>query len=55
MVIYADIIFFINTISAYIMLYILGKVINNFRIRKKRILLSSLFGGLTATVIFCVD
>jgi len=55
MVIYADIIFFINSISAYVMLYILGKVINNFRIRKIRILLSSLFGGLTATVIFCVD
>lgn len=55
MTVYADVIFVINSISAYVMLYILGRVINNFRIRKKRILISSLCGGVTATVIFCVD
>ncbi len=55
MTIYADVIFIINSISAYVMLYILGKVISNFRIRKKLVLTSSLLGGLTATVIFCIE
>lgn len=55
MTVYADVIFFINSISAYVMLYILGKIINNLRIRKKRILTAALFGGLTATVVFCVE
>lgn len=55
MVIYADVIFVINFISAYIMLYILGKVINKVRIRKKRLFLASVLGAAGAAVIFCME
>lgn len=55
MVIYADEIFIINFISAYIMLYILGKVINKVRIRKKRIIAAALLGAALAAIIFCAE
>lgn len=55
MVVYADVIFLINFISAYIMLYILGKAINKVRIRKKRLFLASVLGAAGAAVIFCVE
>ena len=55
MVIYADVIFIINFISAYIMLYILGKVINKVRIRKKRLFLASLLGAASAAAVFCIE
>ncbi len=55
MVIYADVIFVINFISAYIMLYILGKVINKVRIRKKRLFLASLLGAASAAAVFCIE
>lgn len=55
MVVYADVIFIANFISAYIMLYILGKVISKVRIRKKRLLFASLLGAVSASVIFVVE
>ncbi len=55
MVVYADVIFLINFISAYIMLYILGKAINKVRIRKKRLFLASVLGAAGAAVVFCVE
>ena len=55
MVVYADVIFLINFISAYIMLYILGKAINKVRIRKKRLFLASVLGATGAAVVFCVE
>ena len=55
MVVYADVIFLINFISAYIMLYILGKAINKVRIRKKRLFLASALGAAGAAVVFCVE
>ncbi|MGN0107647.1 MAG: sigma-E processing peptidase SpoIIGA [Hominilimicola sp.] len=55
MVIYADVIFIINFISAYIMLYILGKVINKLRIKKKRLFLASVLGAVSATAVFCIE
>ena len=55
MVIYADVIFVINFISAYVMLYILGKVINKVRIRKKRLFIASILGAVSATIVFCME
>ena len=55
MVIYADVIFIINFISVYIMLYILGKVINKVRIRKKKLILASILGAAGAAVVFCIE
>ncbi len=55
MVIYADVIFAVNFVSSYIMLYILGKVINRVKIRKKRLIAASVLGGTFAAVIFCAE
>lgn len=55
MTVYADVIFLINSISSFVMLYILGKIINNFKIVKKRIIVSSIFGGICAAALFCVE
>ncbi len=55
MVIYADELFLINFVSAYIMLYILARSVFRMKIKKKRILLASLLAGLAAVLIFCTD
>ena len=55
MVIYADVIFIINFISSYIMLYILAKTVSKIRLRKIRIMSASFLGALCATIIFCVE
>lgn len=54
MVIYADELFLINLVSAYIMLYILGRVINKSAVRKRRLFLAAIIGALGAAVIFCL-
>lgn len=48
MVIYADIIFFINFISSYTMLYILGRFINVVKIKKIRLIAAAFVGGISA-------
>lgn len=55
MVIYADVIFAVNFVSSYIILYILGKTINKVKIKKRRIIFASLVGGIAAVFIFCID
>lgn len=55
MVVYADVIFLINFISAYIMLYILGKAINKVRIRKKDCFLRQFSVRQAQPFIFCVE
>lgn len=55
MVIYADVIFAINFVSAYIMLYILGKIINRVTPKKKRLLLASAFGAISSVAVFCME
>ncbi len=55
MVIYADVIFAVNFVSAYIMLYIIGKAVNKVKIRKKRIAAAALEGGASAAIIFCAE
>lgn len=55
MVVYADTVFLINFVSAYIMLYILGLFINKTSPKKKRLLFASAAGGITATAIFCIE
>lgn len=55
MVIYADVVFAVNFVSSYIMLYILGKVINRVKIRKKRLIAASVIGGIFAAVVFCTE
>lgn len=53
MVIYADVIFAANFVSSYILLYILGKIINKTAVRKKRLAAASLIGAVCAAVVFC--
>lgn len=55
MVIYADVIFVINFVSIYIMLYILGKIINRIKLKTIRLILSSAFGAISAVMIFSIE
>ncbi len=52
MVIYADEIFLINTVAAYILLYVLGACINKIKIRKRRLIFASIVNGITSVIIF---
>lgn len=54
MVVYADIMFAVNFISSYIMLYILGRFINKICIKKIRLIIASTVGGLSSFV-FTLD
>lgn len=53
MVIYADVIFFVNFISTYIILYVIGRIVNTVQVRKRRIVIAALIGGVFAAVMFC--
>ncbi len=55
MVVYADTVFIINFVSAYIMLYILGLFINKTSPKKKRLLFAAAVGGIMATAVFCIE
>lgn len=55
MVIYADVIFLINFISAYVMLYLLGKFINKVRLRKIRVIAASVIGAASAVIVFIYE
>lgn len=55
MVIYADVIFFVNFIFSYMLLYVLGKVIYKEKAKIIRLVLSSTIGGISACIIFCLD
>ena len=41
MEIYADVIFFVNFIFSYVLLYILGKFVNTVKIKKLRLAVSA--------------
>lgn len=55
MVIYADVIFIVNFISSYLMLFILAKCVSKIRLRKIRLTAASALGAAAATVIFCTE
>lgn len=55
MVIYADVIFFINLISSYVQLYILARTVYKTKPKKIRLLAASAVGSVAATVIFCTE
>lgn len=55
MEIYADVIFFVNFIFSYVLLYILGKTVNKVKIKKIRIAAASVIGGVFSTIIFCIE
>lgn len=55
MVIYADVLFLVNFISAYIMLILLGKFIVKSKIKIWRLCIASAVGGICAVVVFCAD
>lgn len=55
MIIYADVIFIINFISSYILLYLLDKFILKVSSSRKRLLISALTGAVTAAVVFCTE
>lgn len=55
MVIYADEIFLINFIAAYLLLYVLGTFINRTKITKKRLLLASIVNGIASVIIFTFE
>lgn len=52
MVIYADILFLINFVSAYIMLSLIGKFIVKSKIKIWRLCIASAVGGISAAIIF---
>lgn len=52
MVIYADVLFIVNFISAYTMLYLLGKFIVKSKIKIWRLCIASAVGGIAAVIIF---
>lgn len=55
MVIYADVLFLANFISAYILLSLLGKFIVKSKIKIWRLCISSAVGAMTAVTIFTMD
>ena len=55
MEIYADVIFFVNFIFSYVLLYILGKFVNTVKIKKLRLAVAAVIGGISSTVIFCIE
>lgn len=55
MEIYADVIFFVNFVFSYVLLYILGRAVNRVKIRKIRIALASVIGGVSSVIIFCIE
>lgn len=55
MVIYADEIFLINFVAAYILLYALGAFINKIKIKKKRLIAASAINGIASVVIFTAE
>ena len=46
MEIYADVIFFVNFIFSYVLLYILGKFVNTVKIKKLRLAVAAVIGGI---------
>ncbi len=54
MVIYPDVIFLVNFISVYVMLYILGRAVYSISPSKIRLSIASVVGGMSAAVVFCV-
>lgn len=52
MIVYADVLFFINFISSYVMLYLIGKLIVKSKPKKWRLIIASAVGGMAAVVIF---
>lgn len=46
MEIYADVIFFVNFIFSYVLLYILGKFVNTMKIKKLRLAVAAVIGGI---------
>lgn len=55
MVVYADIIFAVNFISAYIMLYLLGRYAIKEKISVRRLVLASVIGGIGAVIAFSFE
>lgn len=55
MVVYADTVFAVNFVSAYILLYILKTVIYKASVRKRRLVLSAVIGAGSATLVFCIE
>ena len=55
MIIYADVLFIINFITSYIILFILGKIIIKVKIKKIRLAISSVVGGVAAVVVFSLE
>ena len=47
MEIYADVIFFVNFIFSYVLLYILGKFVNTVKIKKLRLAVAAVIGGIS--------
>ena len=48
MEIYADVIFFVNFIFSYVLLYILGKFVNTVKIKKLRLAVAAVIGGISS-------
>lgn len=55
MVVYADVVFFINFVSSYILLYLLGRIVNVMRPKQLRLMIASAIGGAAAALIFCTS
>ena len=55
MEIYADVIFFVNFIFSYVLLYILGKFVNTMKIKKLRLAVAAVIGGISSAIIFCIE
>ena len=55
MVVYADVLFLINFISAYALLYLLGKFIVKTKLKKWRLLFASGLGAVAAVVQFSLQ
>lgn len=55
MVVYADVIFAVNFVSAYAILYILGRVVNKEKPLKRRLGAASAWAGLSAAALFCIE
>ena len=55
MEIYADVIFFVNFIFSYVLLYILGKFVNTVKIKKLRLAVAAVIGGISSAIIFCIE
>ena len=51
MEIYADVIFFVNFIFSYVLLYILGKFVNTVKIKKLRLAVAAVIGGISSAII----